>query len=758
MRNFQLAGSSVLAIGCCLASTAPAQNATAPSVVGLEEVIVTATKREQDLQTVPVAVTAISDELLQSRLAVNARDLIYLAPSLQRSASNGDANEGFSVRGVGTTTFSNALQQSVSIVIDDVAQGGALLPRLSFLDVERIEVLRGPQGMLFGRNASAGLVNVVTKAPVLGSFEGRGLVSYGSADEFDEIITEGVVNIPVGEAVALRVHGFYREREGIYRNRFDGADVNGYDDRGAKVRLLWQTDSLKMNLIANYVKTHDPLRVNVYVSTAPGGVAEGILADQGILAGPDNTDVTLDGPLFGDISSYNATLRLDWAIGEHTLTSVSAYSAGKFDANADVDNTPFNYLNVVRSSGETSQIVQELRLASPAEARFEYVAGLYGERIVSEPNLLFDGKLTPFLFPLPLSFALDWHPHARLKSYAAFAQGTFHFTDRLQGILGARFTEDRNHFNYVALPLPGPGKIPFPGFTLTDAAGISEEQRESNVSWRVGLQRDFAADVMGYFTVARGYKGPGFDVAAVVPGRSSQVGPEKPMSYELGLKSTLSERRLSLNLAAFFSDFDGFQAQTADLSGPVAQFRTLNAGRLTTKGVELEFTARPTSGLSLSGGTTYIDAKYDEFRNIPCYPGQTEAQGCVDALTDASGNRLIIAPQWVATVGGNQTIAVSDALQADFGLDYYWRSEATFSAAGDPRSEIGSYGLLGASIALGASGGQWKATLSGRNLLDKRVQAFRGCGGDLVGDTFNCTAQFTRDSFRTLWLTLEGNF
>jgi len=743
------------AFGLLAAATVPAQEQ--PGTFTIEEIIVTATKREENLQQVSVAVTALPAAQLRERSIVDPREIIYLSPSIQLAGSNSNNSEGYSIRGVGTAVFGSGLQQSVAAVIDGVSVRPTDA-RQSFVDLERVEILRGPQGMLFGKNASAGLVSIVTKRPVFNDYSGELYASYGDASSFDERTVQVAGNLPLGSSAALRVASHYADRDGFIRNLVDGRRLNQYRDAGVKAKLLWApSETFSAYLIADYSDQDDPFRIAPIVNVEPGGAIEQFFLDYGVThIGPKNDKAIIDGPVFGRTDYKGVSLQLDWELGAHTLTSISSWRESDREYNLDTDSTPVDLFNTNYSNGTQGSYTQELRLTSGSDARIQYVAGLYYEQLYSNGRARFAGALVPDLIPLGLKFDFTFGTRLKSESYAAFGQAEIPLTERSRAVLGARYTLDEISLHYSSQNL---SVLPFPGFPEVEA--YTEEADASAVSWKVGLEHDFSRAVMGYATVARGYKGPGFNTLAIAEGERQYIAPETVMSYELGLKSTI-RHSTRLNVAAFYSAFDDYQANVVDTSGfgPVGRILVKNAGSLETYGLEIELTAQPTDGLFLNAGLAYIEATYDDFPNQSCYPLQTPEQGCIDGLTDASGNDLVNSPKWVLTTAAKYERPLTSSLRGFVSANYYWRDRASMSVQGDPNKYVDSYGILGASIGLASAYDTWRATLWVKNLLDERFPSsiIDGVGTTLSGDPADYAHYRTHDAFRTVGVSFSMSF
>lgn len=743
------------AAGAALAAAGHAGAQTSDAGNTVQELVVTAEKREANLQKVSVAVTALTGDELKERNIVNPRELIYMSPALQLPSNNINSAEGFAVRGVGTSAY-GFVQQAVASVRDGVAVDPS--SRTGLMDIERVEVLRGPQGMLFGRNSSAGLINFVTKRPVLGDFAGELYASYAESDEFPVTELQGVLNVPVTDTTAIRLNAYYTKRGGFLQNLVDGRDINYYEDWGLKGKFLWQpSDDFSAYLIVEHAQQSDPFRVAAIIDTESGSILDQTFAQYGVTPDARNTRTIIDGPNYGNFKSTAGTLILNYALGRHSLTATTYYTLNTTIGEQDTDSGPLPLFDVLTDASSRTYS-QELKLTSPAGERLEYVAGIYLDRQTVVSATRVGGKLTPALISLPISFSFTSIPSFRAESIAAYGQAKYTIVDGWRLIAGGRLTHDQVKFAYTSFNAPGPGIIPFPGFAVLD--GYRERKEKDNLSWKIGLEHDLSPDVMGYATVTRGYKGPGYNVSGVDITFSQYVRPEIPTNYELGLKALLFDRRMRLNLAAYKADFKDYQAQLTDVSGAVPKVITANAGRLKTHGFEAEMEWRPVDGLSLNSGLAYTRAKYGHFI-VACYPGQPSPP-CdpVLSVVNAKGNPLINAPKWTFFGAARYERDLTADLKAVLRGDLYWRSESTFSIAGNPRARYPDYALLGLSAGIEDAGGRWSLSVWGKNLTD---EPFPGAVNPIVGggfypDIFGLSVYRSHDSFRTIGATLQTRF
>ena len=690
----------------------------------LETVVVTAQKREQDLQDVALAVSAVSGDALKNLNLNNPTELKYVAPSVNFSPSANVRGEGFSVRGVGTVIFADSIEQSVGTVLDGVplARSGQAVADL--IDVERVEVLRGPQGMLFGKNASAGLISITTRRPEYANSLDAG-VSFATRNELKAEVTG---NAKLSDTLAVRASYASTERDGYIRNILRNEDLNNRDSQAIRAKVLFEpTSDFSLYVVGDWGESESLCCLWTARSAPPGSLFANLNAAAGITPSPSNRENAADQRIFQDTSTWGTSAEANYDFSSMTLTSLSAYRRWTVNDNNDPDILPVNLLNINSGDSEVDQYTQEVRLSSNSASKVQWVGGLFYSKVENAGRGEQSGAFFPLLPPGVILGSVITSDFEN-ESYAVFGEVDVPLTDRLNVIIGGRYTDESLNLHFTQGPAPNTlGQLPGRFAGVVD--GSIDEQ---NLSGRLTLKYQFSDDVMGYVLGARGYKGPGFNTLGVVSSQPEFVKPEIPTTFELGLRSTLFGGTTLLNLAAFDTKFEDFQAQSFDQFAVPARFTVTNAGELQTRGVEAEFQSMPMEGLRLSGSLAYIDSEFADFENIACYPGQvplpigtprTSPRDCIlvnatQAVTTANGNRLPNSPKLTYTLSADKTHKFGNWELAG-GLNWFWRDEVSFSAAGDPLMVQEAYGLLGANIRLGPADGGWRLTLFGKNLLDE---------------------------------------
>lgn len=600
----------------------------------LEEVVVTAQKRSESLQDVAISIAVVSGTELAELNKTQIADLSRLVPGFTFSEGTSDAGRNILIRGIGTNSFSRSVDLSVGTVVDNVASGSLSGSVLDFSDVQRVEVLRGPQGMLFGKNASAGLLNITTYNPTPELATGF-RASYGSNDLVN---LYGYASGPIIEDTLLgRISMYSNTMDPIIDNEYPGGDdFNDRDEWGGRGKLRWL---ITEQFDAQFNYTHIERKHTCCVA-ALRQVIEGSVVDrEGGPVGPKNDKVLDNDTSKGETKVDIYSMELNYSLGDFLLTSISAYTNENVYGAARADDYALTALPLNDSFEKYQQYTQELRLTSPGDGKITYVAGLY--YFYKKIDREFYRYIDLYAIDLADSGALSVTNVGKTdsESFAAFGQATWHITDRSRLSVGARYNFDQLGHKQTVASFPG---------TLPEAppGSINQKDHDQAGSWRVMVERDIAEDAMVYASYAKGYKGPGSNSLPSGPTSGDVfVDPEIPTSYELGIKSQWFDNRLRVNAAAYYSTFKDFQAsaQVAGAFPPI--FYLTNAGELETQGVELEVNAQLTQNFAVQGSLAYTDATFSDWPDAPCYARQSEAQGCIDGTQDLSGARMPNSPK-----------------------------------------------------------------------------------------------------------------
>ena len=689
----------------------------------LETITVTATKRSEPLQSVPIAISVISGDSLEQANLNTLGAITSQAPTVNFRANASNKDTSLFIRGVGTISTSPGVEPTVATVVDGVVYARPGQATLDLMEVDRIEVLRGPQGTLFGKNASAGVINIVSKAISPGTERFVDVSYYQKKETRLRTGISGELSAGVlGSAAVL-----FGKYDGNIDNITIGEKVGGYDRKGARGKLEFTANKdVKATFIADYSEAKDTGSRGPFVRAT--GLIPASLSP--IVPGPENRSVASD--VKERVEDKNAGLsgQVDWALGGATLTSITAWREWKNIQFQDIDGTGPVYSQIARLSDrgqlKSEQLSQELRLASETGKFFEYVGGLFYMRTKTDEVYRRDvtrcatnaANLASGLTPCA-TLLLDngVATYGTLgKSGSLFGESKFHFSPTLRGIFGLRYTTDDLSY-YHGRVSTAAAQIPGVRVTRLNTTGSTSQ---NGVSGRIGPQLDLSKDVTVYATYSKGYKGPAFNAFFNMSAIDDfALAPEKSKGYEIGLKSTLLDNRVRLNLAAFDTKYSGYQANFPDLVGGTVVTRFINAGDVSTKGFEADFEAKLSKQFTLAGAVANTRARIDRFN---CPIGAT--------CPNLNGAPLPSAPNWKANVRANYKMDVGNGMKLDLGTDYSWQSEVQYDLSISTNTIQPSYGIVNMSIALSSPAAGWRVALLGKNLGDRSYAAFLAAGAN----------------------------
>lgn len=798
----------VLAFG-----VAPASHAQDEQAV-LDEITVTAAYREQSLQDVPVSISAVTGDRLVETGFQKAEDIQFVVPNFNINET-GIATNIF-IRGIGSG-INQGFEQSVGTYIDGVYHGRAQQIRAPFLDLERIEVLRGPQSILFGKNSVAGALNITTAAPT-DEFEGSLFV----ANEFEdnETIVEGVLSGPFSDRVRGRVAARSRQLDGFVTNATLGTDEPDREDWAVRGTLeIDLSDNLTATIKAE-VGEFDVRGRNIEVvneQPAPTGTPFAGLTYSQILAGgfgqdPSVLNTVQDGvrSANGDFSfneSQTFMLELDWAMGEFDLESITAVSDFEYDEFCDCDFTGADVFGAALQE-EYSQFSQEFRISSPLRDDFDWIAGLYFQTSDHDYQDQIVVEATSVLVPAINARSpgggtfVAGTQAARVATVendvlAAFAQVNWHLSDTFTLQLGARVTKDeRDGFRTLRIELIDgtpltladaqvgaavvyAGLFSITSTTLGDLANVgnptaqaligllgahpvSGSRDETKFSPEIKGAWELSDDALVYLSWSNGFKSGSFDFRAnnrsFYPdlATSFEFDDEEASNFELGGKFTLAGGAAEINAAAFFTDFEDLQISIFD--GTLG-FNVGNAATAEIFGLEVDGRWAATENLTISGGLAIIDFEFTDFRNGQCYFGQPadvdlDGDGTPE-LCDYTGNSNQAVADFQGNLSFNHVLPMGGNMELRTNVDIMHMGEYDASATFDPALVQDAFTTFNARLGYGPNDGSWEIALLGKNLSDENYLTF---GGDvpLAGSTFGAKSNYAFFA-RGRTLSLQGS-
>jgi len=720
----------------------------------LEEVIVTAQKREQNVQDIPVAVSVLNANDLVRLDVKSFEDVARVTPSLTIETGEEPSNSTIRMRGIGTAAFSIAAEPSVSVVVDGVP---LLVTAQAFVgnleDIARIEVLKGPQGTLFGKNASAGVVSIVTQDP---TEEFAAKIGFRATDD-DEVKGSVSLSGPISDTLGFRLNAYAIDRDGYMTNLYNGVDLGGEESHGVRGKLTWRaSDALDVNLILD-TSSRDASSANPFIALPANDPGREM-----IIAGPDNLDVQLDSPEGYETSNDMGVLKIDYDLGSAVLTSVSSYQKFTQDDVVDVDNSsepiaqnpflnptgaPPGTPNIEAHSGrESTAFAQELRLTSNTGGSFEYMVGAWYQDVEHER----DYYRCCFRFLLS-----DWSAKATNKSTAIFGQATWQIAENTFVDVGLRF----NHEDV---------SVDFTNYLINPPARAEGDDGESATTGKVALRHFLANGAMVYGSVSTGYKGMAYDITSSFTAANAEkpVDSESSINYEIGIKGLAADGTFRYDLIAFLTDFDDYQAQGAVVN-PVGgvDFKLNNVGKLRSKGIEADLSWQASDALRLDFSGAWIDAKIESFPFANCYFGQTAEEGCNVVLApnvvvqDLSGKDLNNSPDFKFNVGAYWEKNLGSAFNWFALANYQWQDDVNYDLYGNPTNSQEAFGVANFSVGIIHPEGKYRVSLFVNNAFDQRYYLNLSDSSNRRTDgQQEITVQRPRESMRYVGLRVDYMF
>jgi iron complex outermembrane receptor protein len=723
------------------------------------DIIVSARKTPETLQDTPLAVSVITGDFLDRTGFVQVSEVARFIPGIALSPLNTTRANGSKIRGFSTFSFSDGFESSVSTVVDGVVLGREAQGFTDFLDIKSVEVIKGPQGTLFGKNASAGVINIQTNDPEF-DFGGSGDVTYGS---FSELKLRGTVTGPlVDDKLAVRLTGTYNKRDGVLENAIAGEkDINDRDSYALRGKLLFKAnDDLRIVLTGDLGHSSNrccqstyrfagPPSGALFFATNPGVLQlRDALAALGIVPGPSNRRIGVrDERILEEKSSGGVALNVDYDFGDSSMSSITSWrkwSIDEFNEADGVSNSNVNSRNGTKV--KTEQFTQELRLNTKIGSAVDLVAGLF----FFHQDLSAFGRVDIELaLPFPGS-----HFNVRTladrtvatNSYAAYGEATFNLSDKASLIAGGRFTHDSLLATYIRTSTALNPLSPFTPFFGPNVTGI-QPFKNDNLSGRLIGRYFWTEDVMTYVSWSRGYKGPGIDVAESVnvaavfqPGGLPVLKPEIPTLWELGIRTALFDKALTTNVTFYNQKLKNLQTIT-----PSAIGAALNVGidEIKSQGIELEMVLRPAAlpGLTISGAYTLNDIKIEKFAANPALEGLRFRDN---------------AKHFYSLIGDYRTSLGSSDFEGFLRAEWAWQGDKNTDLANRALYDVESYGLLNLRVGLNGPDNNYGITFSVENVTDK-VYAHYVLGSSFTALDGVSTTQYIGDP-RTWKVTLRGKF
>ena len=765
---------SILSLAVLAATTSVAPSNVFAETFALEEIVVTAQKREESLMDVPISVNAVSGEKMAEAGITELEGMTAYVPNLTMNQTG--IGTIIAIRGI-SSGINQGFEQSVGQYVDGVYYGRAQLARAPFMDLDRVEVLRGPQSILFGKNSIAGAISMHTAKPT-DEFEGSitGLYEPDHGEQDVRLVLSG----PLTENLSGRLAILDRTIDGYYDNDTLNRDESDEDVSVIRGSLKWHaTDDLTINL-----KVEDGsfdtkgrfLEIVNPVGVSYGGVLSALTGGAYTL----DTDQDFNRQSNGDKSvndTENLTLNIDYALGDHTLTLITGYNAYEFKEECDCDFTGASIFTA-DTTEEFEQLSQEIRITSPGGETVDYIAGVFYQKseidfqdaiIIPDDSLLlpaFAATLTGLGLADP-TVIQDTSTERSFEQdtdlWSVFAQFTWNINESMRLTVGGRYTDEEKDASRRQFHVDNTGTTQPVGavaddlnvfyglFRIEPYDEIKRDRSESSFTPLITLQYDINEDAMVYATYTTGFKSGGFDVrsnahpdVAVVNAMRAfafdlvgvfEYEEEEAESIEFGAKLTFADGAAELNAALFLTEYTDLQ--TSQFDGTLG-FNVTNAGEATSQGLELDGRWRLSEGLTVSGSFAYLDFEYDKFPNAQCYFGQTPNSATDPGLCDVEGERREFTPEYQATLSADYSMPIGDALEFRANVDFIYSDDYLASPTLDPNLEQDSYTKMNMRVSIGGADGMWDVALVGKNLTDEEVVSFGNTAPlstTLTGDT-----------------------
>lgn len=683
-----------------LLSADPALAQSQENSYGLEEITVTARRIEERLQSTPVSVTVVTNETLNNLSMTSIGEIQNITPNLQYTSgfSGSSAGANFFIRGIGQLDFLSTSDPGVATFVDGVYLARTVGSALDTADIERIEVLKGPQGTLFGKNTIGGAINITTAKP---DRELRGFVegTVGNLGRFDGRF---MANVPISDTFFVKLTGVTRTNDGFQERQVDGVKLGNDDTVAGSIQARWlPSEDLEIILATDVTRRRANIAAHTATAVEPGALTAAWEALTGVdplsfqpVSDPQRVSATGIRPT-DDLNVLGISLTVNYDFGGIDLKSISAYREMEAETATDFDGTPIPW-NDQLVNQDQEQFSQEFQLSQTTED-FKWVLGAYYLR--EDVREAIDNNFILFYITPPFSEVGEGPLSTNdLSSYnfAVFGQGSYNLTDKFSVTAGLRWTYEKKN-----VAISGPYGLATGGLPLN----VSGAESWNNVSPRLGVEYQASEDMLLYASVTRGFKSGSFNGRPDRNNSFDPYDPEKVWAYEFGFKSEFADNRIRLNGAAFWTEYSGIQLVSAlvDSNGQ-PYFPVANAGDTEIKGFELELTARPVEPLNLFASVGVTDEKWSDIRPVALVTEDT---------------RLPMMSHFTGVFGADYTVPVSDFGSVNFGANYSYRSAFFVDTGNSALLRQKGYGLLDARIILQPASENWQLQIWGKNLTDK---------------------------------------
>lgn len=721
------------------------------------EIIVSARRRDESAQDVPIALSVIGAAALEQTGNYTLTQVQQIVPSLQVFSFN-PRNTNINIRGLGSNVAltNDGLENGVGFYIDNVYYGRVGQSQFDLVDLAQIEVLRGPQGTLFGKNTTSGAINISSKKPSFDpEFSGEASVGDYGYYQLRGSVSGGIID----DLLAVRISGSSTERRGFLYNTTQNERAQDYSNWSVRGQLLLTPSSdVELRIIGDFARQKQNHVLNIfadYFGTYENGVAIPNSFAERAARFPGYVFPTIDpfarqgqadSHYQSNMDGYGVSGQLDWDLGAAKLTSITAYRWWDWNPANDGDSTSLPVITKAQQSNRQRQFSQEIRLASDNSGPINYVVGAYyfwqvirgkGASAYGPAAALWNRPATS---PIPLAaweaalngFEANSTSDPRTKSYALFGQLDWKFTDRLTLTAGLRYTHEKksgsfNQYHVAGIDLAtlpaniaGPAALIRQQFNPTNA-NVSTSFSDNSLSGLATLSWQFADDALAYASYSRGNKSGGLNLTSLPTGIDPDVAPEKVDSYELGIKTQWLDRAVTLNVAGYWTEISDYQTAITEQVTNTVNFRQYiaNIPGVRSRGIEGDLSVAPTQRLSFYASAAYADTTYSDYRNAPQAPERLN----LDGKQDLTGAQLPGVPKFTYTFGGDASAPLGVLGGRELSLyghaDYSHRSTFNTSSSNSRYADVPGFGIANARIGIRTEDGLLDLSIWARNLFDK---------------------------------------
>ena len=732
------------------ALTAEPQNApggptstVGPDPVTGGDIIVTAQKRAENVQNVPLAVSVVAPAQLESAGVRQFQDLGKIAPSLTVRPAQHPVNANVSLRGVGTFAFGIGVEPSVAVLVDEVPLAFQARAFTDLPDVERIEVLRGPQSTLYGKSASAGLVNIITREPT-DAFRVRANALVTTDQEYG---ANASFSGPINEQLGYVISGSYSNFDGNVRNVVLDRHVGGRETFNTRGKIRWEPQAdVKVTLAANYLNGSTEVG-RAYLRIDPNarflgvaGLTQSVVLP-GVEVSEENDEAAENYLSRTRYEGGGGYLRTEVGLGDMTLLSITSLDDFVLHDFNDQDTTASptpSGSNIEVGVFRSHLVTQEVRLLSPGDRAFRYTLGAYYARVRFGREFLRG----------PAFSLANWEASSTSRQLAAYLQADWEVVNGLTLTGGARIQNETVAYTFRDIQAGG--------------AFFSGDTEDTADTYRASARYQIMPDAMVFATYATGYKGQTYDLTTGFNRVRADAGPIRPETsedIEFGTRLQFLDRRLTLNLTYFDTQFTNLQAQTIETVGVTQFFRLTNVGGLSTRGVEIDAAARIGDDFTLSGSAAYLRARYSEYPVAQCYTAQTPAQGCTGTppSQNLTGRRAAQAPDWKFSVAADYSPSLGGNLRGVAQANWQYQSDINYGTT-DPQTFQKAFHIVNLGLGVRDEDRRWEVVAFVNNLFDQQYYPSIVNNASFFGNAVATQGYVPRDFRRYGGLRLGINY